>query len=81
MPLIIPDDTVRATRLTPDELRLEIAVMLFAAEKLTLGQAASFVGLPQSAFQRILGDRKVPVHYDAADLAEDLDTLQRLGLR
>jgi predicted HTH domain antitoxin len=54
MSLVIPDEIAQATHMSPDELRVEIAVLLFKEDKLTLGQAARFVGMPQPHFQHLL---------------------------
>lgn len=60
------------------ELKQEIAVLLFQKEKLTLGQASRFAGISQLQFQHLLASRQIPVHYDVAELEEDLKTLQEL---
>ncbi len=79
MGVLIPDDIVRATRMTDDELRGEIAVLLFERDKLTLAQAARLAGMHRLEFQHLLASRRVAVHYDVADLEEDLATLRKLG--
>lgn len=76
----IPEEFLRATRLTDKELLLEIAVMLFQKEKLTLGQAARLAELPQYQFQLLLSSRGISIHYDVEDYKEDLETLKRLNL-
>ena len=81
MNLEIPDDIVRATHMTREELRLEIAVMLFERERLTLGQASMLAGKKQPEFQQILASRKIPLHYDVEDFRKDLQTLRDLGVR
>lgn len=78
--LTIPAEYVRATKLTDVEILLEIAVMLFQKEKLTLGQAARLAGLPQYKFQLLLGIRDIPIHYGIEEYREDLQTLKSLGL-
>ena len=78
MNLEIPDAILRATHLSPAELRVEIAVMLFEKEKLTLGRAAELADKGQLEFQRLLASREIPIHYDVEDLEEDLQTLDRL---
>ena len=80
MPLIIPDETVRATKFTEDELRREIAVMLFSEERLTLGHAAELSGMSQLAFQRLLASRQIPLHYGVDEFRKDVATLKRKGL-
>jgi len=81
MNLEIPDDIVRATHLTPDELRVEIAVMLFERDRLTLGQASILAGKKQPEFQQVLAGRKISLHYDVEDFRKDLQTLRELGAR
>ena len=79
MAVTIPDDIVRATRMTEAELRQEIAVLLFEREKLTLGQASRLAGMSQLQFQHLLASRQIPVHYDVSDFEDDLATLRELG--
>jgi predicted HTH domain antitoxin len=78
MSFLIPEELVRATHLTEAELAREIAVFLFQAERLTLGQASRLAGLRQIEFQHLLASRRIPVHYDTADFEEDLNTLRTL---
>lgn len=40
--------------MSEDELRQEIAVMLFRNDRLTLGQASELAGMNRLAFQRLL---------------------------
>lgn len=79
MSVVIPDEIVQATGMSPDELMQEIAVYLFQRERLTLEQASRFAGLDRISFQRILSSRDIPIHYDIADFEADLDTLRRLN--
>ena len=79
MSLVIPDDILRAAKMSAGELRREIALLLFQQEKLTLGQSSEFAGMSQLEFQQVLASRHVAVHYDAQQFADDLDTLRRLG--
>jgi len=81
MEIEISDDILQATGMSEEELRREIAVMLFQIEKLTLGQASKLAGMSQLQFQHLLASRRIPVHYDVAEFEEDLNTLQRLGRR
>jgi predicted HTH domain antitoxin len=78
MSLLIPDEILQASRLSERELKLEIAVMLFEKEKLTLGQASRFAAMGYLEFQHLLASRRIPVHYDVADFEQDLETLSEL---
>ena len=79
MSVVVPDDILRSARMTEEELRQEIAVLLFQKEKLTLAQASRLAGMPRLQFQHLLASREIPVHYDAADLDEDLKALKDTG--
>jgi predicted HTH domain antitoxin len=79
MGVIIPDEILQATRMTAEELRQEIAVLLFQKDKLTLGQASRLAGSSRLQFQHLLASRQIPVHYDVAEFEEDLKTLSGLG--
>ena len=79
MSVVVPDDILRSTRMTEEELRQEIAVLLFQKEKLTLAQASRLAGMTRLQFQHLLASREIPVHYDVADLEEDLKTLRDTG--
>jgi predicted HTH domain antitoxin len=81
MSVVISDEVLQASRLSASELKVEIAVMLFQKEKLSLGQASRLADLDHLEFQHLLASRNVSVHYDVADFDEDLETLSQLGRR
>ena len=76
MSLTISDKFLETAKISEEELKLEIAIILFQQEKITLGTASQFAGINQLEFQRILGSRKIPIHYGIEDLQQDLQTLQ-----
>jgi predicted HTH domain antitoxin len=78
---VISHDILESAHLSEAEMLLEIALTLFAQERMTLGQAAKLADLPQLDFQKVLAARKIPVHYDVAEFEEDLKTLERLAAR
>lgn len=78
MQVTISDDLVQATRMSPAEIKQELAILLFAKEKLTLGQAARLAGVGQWEFQHLLASRRIPGHYGVDDFEADLATLATL---
>lgn len=62
-------------RLSSESAALHLAIGLFVAEEVTLGQAAEIAGLPQATFLKELGKRRIPIHYGPEELAEDLRTV------
>ena len=79
MSLVISDDIIRASGLSEADLLLEIIILLFQQEKLSLGKASEILGMPQIRFQRLIADRGICVHYDVADFQEDLQHLTEKG--
>jgi predicted HTH domain antitoxin len=75
----VPREVIHATRMTPEELRRELAVYLFQQGKLSFGKARETAGMTVWAFQQLLGSRGIPVHYDLEEYQEDLTTLKELG--
>jgi predicted HTH domain antitoxin len=74
--LEIPGDVADALRLPDLEkvqgLRLELSVSLYSQGILGLGKAAQLARLSRSDMNRLLAERKVPMHYGPEELSEDL---------
>jgi len=75
----IPREVIHAARLKPEELKRELAVLLFQQERLSFGKAREMAGMTVWAFQHLLASRDIPVHYSLEDYEEDLSTLKELG--
>lgn len=73
------DDVLYASRMTEDELRMELAVMLYQRGKVSLGWAADFCGLSRVRFQHLLASRDIPINYDRTALEQDLATVDALA--
>lgn len=76
--LELPRHVVNAARITPDELKQELAIHLYATHRLSLGHAREMAGLSLWEFRHLLASRKIPAHYDVADLDEDMKTWAEL---
>ena len=79
VPIEIPQEVLHAARMTPEEMKRELAVLLFQQGKLSFGKARELAGMMVWTFQQLLGSRGIAVHYDVADYAEDRATLKTLG--
>jgi predicted HTH domain antitoxin len=75
----IPDSTLKKLSIPPEEVRLEIAIVLYVKEIFTMEQASKLAGMDQLRFQQILGERRIPLHYSKKDFEDDLRTLSELG--
>lgn len=74
----IPIEIFQATQMSPEEMRVELAVSLFQQKKLSFGKAREMADLSFWDFQELLADRKIPIHYDIDDLYADIHTLQKI---
>ena len=75
MPVTIPDEVLAAAHITEPELKCELALTLFQQERLTLAQASRLAEMTQLAFQALLADRQIPIHYGVEEFREDLRNL------
>lgn len=62
--------------MTKRELKQEIAVMLFAQEKISLGEASRFAEMTELTFQHLLASREIPIHEHLPDLQKNLEELK-----
>jgi predicted HTH domain antitoxin len=79
MNVFLPDDLVQAARHGEAELRQELALLLYAQERLTLAQAARLADMPRFRFQHLTASRGLTIHYDVPELEKDLENLRRSG--
>lgn len=79
MSLTISDEIIRASGLSEQELLLEVILLLFQQNRISLGKASQLSGMTRLQFQHELATRKIPVHYDVEDFEQDLENLRRAG--
>jgi len=77
--LEVPQDILDSARLTTSELKVEIAAYLYAQGRLSVGKARELAGMTLWEFRQLLASRRIPPHYDVADLDEDVVTLREMG--
>lgn len=80
MGIVIPDDILQATKMTEDEMKLEIAIMLYQQEKISSGKVRTWTGLTVIEFQHELAKRGLHINYDVEDFQAEVKTLQLLDL-
>lgn len=80
MSVVIPDDILQSAKMTEDELRLEVAILLYKQDKISSGKARAWTGLTVIDFQRQLARRGLCINYDVEDFQADVKTLQSMGL-
>jgi len=76
MPVTISDEVLTAAHISEPELKRELALTLFQQERLTPAQASRLAETSQLAFQALLADRQIPIHYGVEEFREDVRTLR-----
>jgi predicted HTH domain antitoxin len=77
--MVIEDLVLQQIGMSAEEIRVELAVMLFKLERLTLGRASLLANRGQIEFQQLLASRGINIHYDVEEFQQDLSTLRRIG--
>lgn len=78
MSVTIDEDVLDSARITGDELKIEIAISLYASGRLSIDKARELAGMPLWRFRQLLASRGIPPHFNEQDLLEDVQTLQDL---
>ena len=80
MSIVISDEILQASQLTPDEFRQEIALYLFQKGRLSLGYASQLAQMSPAVFRQLLKEREIPLYsYNVEDFELDLQNLRELG--
>lgn len=77
--MFISDEIVKASGLSEDQILLELVLLLFQQDKISLGRAAELLNMSQVRFQRLIASRGICVHYDVDELHEDIQYLTAKG--
>ena len=81
MTITVPLPVALEQSMPPARAKLHLAIGAFAAEEVTLGQAAEIAGVSQTELMRELSRRRIALHYDRAEFAEDLQTIAGLNTK
>lgn len=77
--LEVPQDTLDSAHLSIAELKLEMAVTLYAQGRLSLGKARELADMPLWTFRQVLASREISPHITPDDVDADVETLKSLG--
>ncbi len=76
--VLIEDSILEAANMSEQELKVELAVLLYAQNRLSFGQARKLAGMSYFDFEKLLFDREIPAHYDVDEFKEDLKTIEKM---
>lgn len=73
--LVVPREFLESAKMSEDEMRIDLAVHLYATKRLSMGKARRLAELDLISFQKELAKRDVYIHYDVEDLHDDMRAL------
>jgi predicted HTH domain antitoxin len=74
----IPQEILDSARITVPEIKQELAIQLYAQGRLSIGKARELAEMSLWQFRHLLAAHQIPVHYDVADLEDEVATLRKL---
>ena len=80
MTIDIPKEIFESSRMTADELKVELAVTLYSAKRLSIGKSRELAGMSLWQFRQLLASRGVAAHLDEEDLDDDVANLSELDI-
>lgn len=81
MTITVPLPQALERTMQPEQARLHLAIGAFAADEVTLGQAAEIAGVSQTDMRRELAKRRIQLHYDREEFADDLRAIADLNAK
>jgi predicted HTH domain antitoxin len=77
MNIVVPDDIMDETRLTKEELVLEIGVMLLRGYWISPASAARLTGMQEAEILQVLTNRRISTRYNADDVQRAIDEMRK----
>ncbi len=76
--LIVPKEFLDSAKMSEDEMRIDLAVHLYATRRLSMGKAKELAGVDLISFQSELKKRNVYLNITSDDVLHDVETLRRI---
>jgi len=78
---VLESDILESAHISEEEVRIELAILLYWKNRLPYAQARALSGLSRIEFDDLLYQAGVPSNYTSEDLHQDLQTLEKLRSR
>jgi predicted HTH domain antitoxin len=78
MGVTITDGQLKDWGLTAEQLRVELAVLLYRDGRVTTDGATELTGRPRHEVERLITEHGIPLRNDAEERQSDLELLRRL---
>ena len=75
----VPSDLISLSGYSEEDLKTDVAILLYKRQALTLARAARWLGMTRLEFQKTLAERGFPINFSIEDFETDLKTLQSMA--
>jgi len=75
----VPNDFISVSGYSEQDLKVDLAVLLYKRQTVTLARAARWLGMTRLEFQKTLTEHGFPVNYSIKDFETDLKTIHAMA--
>ncbi len=75
----VPSELIGVSDYSEQDLKIDVAILLYKRQVLTLARAARWVGMTRLEFQKALAERGLPINFSIEDFETDLKTLHSMA--
>ncbi|GCL36171.1 MAG: UPF0175 family protein [Sphaerospermopsis sp.] len=79
MNITIPDEILESAQISTDDIKVELAILLYQQKRISIGQARHLAGMHLIQFQKEMASRGICINYGVEDFEDDIRTLKELG--
>ena len=79
MNITIPDEILESAQISTDDIKVELAILLYQQKRISIGQAHHLAGMHLIQFQKEMASRGICINYGVEDFEDDIRTLKELG--
>jgi len=80
MALVLSDEFLAKAKLTEQEVWLELSLVLYQKQRISLGKAAEMAGINRLQMQSELKKRNIFLNITPEDVKKDVEALQNLDI-
>jgi predicted HTH domain antitoxin len=75
----VPSELIGVSDYSEQDLKIDVAILLYKRQVMTLARAARWVGMTRLEFQKALAERGFPINFSIEDFETDLKTLHSMA--
>lgn len=78
---VLESDILEAAHISKEEVKIELAILLYRKQRLSYAQARALSGLSRIEFDDLLFEYGVPTDFTVEDLHQDVRTSEKIRMK